>query len=308
VPFGELGVVLQQDAAWQAQTAGPRDPQAGNIGGGQVDVKNNPGTAGTMPIYETAGSRAPAANAVPPLTDAQLAPVVAEAKQLWEQALGAGDGRLAVLDQVQVMVGNLPASRLGVTIGYQILIDANACGYGWYIDVSAQSPVDSGRMDLLTVVADELGNAMSFPEDARETDAVTSPILSAGSRHLPGESPTAGLMRAPAARTAVIGAPPVPAAPVPAAVTASEPAAARVAAVQTPVDLRFAARPLEQWKVARAWLATQPFPVSADDLRLAAVEPASGEAARFLTPVGGDDSAWWWGVPLDVQGFRVNLS
>jgi hypothetical protein len=135
---------------------------------------------------------------------------------------------LAALDKVQVMVGNLPANRLGVTIGYQILIDANASGYGWSIDVSAQSPVDPGRMDLLTVVAHELGNAMGFPEDARETDAVTSPILSAGSRHLPGESPTAGLMPAPAAGTADIGAPAVPAAAVPAAVAASESAAARV--------------------------------------------------------------------------------
>src|SRR5262249_24208675 len=28
-PFGELGLVLQQDAAWGAQNGGPRDPQAG---------------------------------------------------------------------------------------------------------------------------------------------------------------------------------------------------------------------------------------------------------------------------------------
>src|SRR5262249_552554 len=34
-PFGELGLVRQQDAAWQDQTGAPRDPQAGNTPGGQ---------------------------------------------------------------------------------------------------------------------------------------------------------------------------------------------------------------------------------------------------------------------------------
>ncbi|MGZ4388225.1 MAG: Calx-beta domain-containing protein, partial [Gaiellaceae bacterium] len=37
-PEGELGVVLQHDAAWQDQTGGPIDPQAGNIPGGTRDV------------------------------------------------------------------------------------------------------------------------------------------------------------------------------------------------------------------------------------------------------------------------------
>ena len=37
-PFGELGVVRQQDFAWRDQTGGPDDPQPGNIGGGPRDV------------------------------------------------------------------------------------------------------------------------------------------------------------------------------------------------------------------------------------------------------------------------------
>ncbi len=36
-PFGEIGVVTQKDDAWGDQTGGPRDPQAGNIGGGKRD-------------------------------------------------------------------------------------------------------------------------------------------------------------------------------------------------------------------------------------------------------------------------------
>ncbi|WP_152049608.1 LEPR-XLL domain-containing protein [Tautonia marina] len=37
-PFGELGLVLQKDAAWRDQTGPPADPQAGNIPGGKRDV------------------------------------------------------------------------------------------------------------------------------------------------------------------------------------------------------------------------------------------------------------------------------
>jgi subtilisin-like proprotein convertase family protein len=48
-PEGELGLVLQKDAAWQSQTGAPTDPQAGNIPGGKRDVLRtanfNDGTA-----------------------------------------------------------------------------------------------------------------------------------------------------------------------------------------------------------------------------------------------------------------------
>jgi len=37
-PFGELGLVLQKDAAWHDQQGGPSDPQAGNIPGGKRDI------------------------------------------------------------------------------------------------------------------------------------------------------------------------------------------------------------------------------------------------------------------------------
>ncbi len=37
-PAAEMGLVLQKDSAWQAQTGAPSDPQAGNIPGGQRDV------------------------------------------------------------------------------------------------------------------------------------------------------------------------------------------------------------------------------------------------------------------------------
>jgi hypothetical protein len=53
-PFGELGIVLQQDAAWGDQKGGPRDPQAGNSKG-QRDVLRTSGTKviDAAPPWET---------------------------------------------------------------------------------------------------------------------------------------------------------------------------------------------------------------------------------------------------------------
>ena len=42
-PFGEMGLVLQQDFAWGDQTGAPSDPQAGNIPGGPRDVLRSAG-------------------------------------------------------------------------------------------------------------------------------------------------------------------------------------------------------------------------------------------------------------------------
>jgi len=120
------------------------------------------------------------------LGEADLAAIVEQAKALWTEALGAGDGRLSILNDVQVQIGNLPDRRLGATLGNTILIDSDAAGYGWFVGGITQSPAGSGRMDLLTVVAHELGNSMGFAEDAHATAAVTSPMLGAGERHLPG--------------------------------------------------------------------------------------------------------------------------
>ena len=80
------------------------------------------------------------------------------------------------------MVGNLPDARLGVTLGHEVIIDSTAAGYGWSVDASARTLSQSGRMDLLSVIAHEMGNVMGFPEDAHETTALTSPTLRAGTR------------------------------------------------------------------------------------------------------------------------------
>ncbi len=193
-PFGELGLVLREDAAWGDQSGAPRDPQPGNTGGGKVDLKNSPGTAGTIPIYATAEGPLPATVSTDLFTDAELASIVVEAKALWTEALGAEDSRLALLDSIQVEVGNLPEDKLGATIGYTILIDSNAAGYGWFID---PTPADDSEfangsgpsgVDLLTVVMHEMGHVLGFNDLYPEANLLMSETLDTGERHFIGDA------------------------------------------------------------------------------------------------------------------------
>jgi hypothetical protein len=140
------------------------------------------------------------------ITQDELDSIVTAAKQLWTTALGAGDPRLAVLDQVTVLAGNLPSGMLGETTGTQIVIDRSAQGWGWFVDptpndnsefairlssealaASPSSPA-AGRMDLLTTVVHEMGNAMGFSEDHGHD--VMGMVLQAGERRVPTGLPT----------------------------------------------------------------------------------------------------------------------
>ena len=183
-PFGELGLVRQGDAAAGDQTGGPRDPQ-GPVARASRDVRVS---AGTLPIWQFAGGPTPTSTEGAPLSNAELVPVVAEAKQLWTQALGASDPHLAALDGVTVQVGNLPTLALGATLGDTILIDSSAAGWGWSTSLASPAP---GRMDLLSTVLHEMGNAMGFAEDSGQ--AVMGSVLDPGVRTLPsGETPVHG--------------------------------------------------------------------------------------------------------------------
>jgi hypothetical protein len=130
-----------------------------------------------------------------------LASIADTAKRLWIDALGAGDPRLAILDQVSILVSDLPDGLLGATTGTTIVIDGRAAGWGWFVD---PTPNDSsefsirlsngvfaanlssaayGRMDLLTTVVHEMGNAMGFAEDQGQD--VAGMTLQAGERRVP---------------------------------------------------------------------------------------------------------------------------
>ena len=137
----------------------------------------------------TTDGDAPATVSTDLLTEAELDAIVAEAKLLWAQALGANDNRLGLLDAVNVEVGNLQDNRLGAAIGGTVLIDSNAAGYGWFVD---PTPWESGEflagnapsgMDLLTVVMHELGHVLGL-QDVSRPYSLMNDQLETGVRYL----------------------------------------------------------------------------------------------------------------------------
>src|SRR5262249_11708161 len=69
------------------------------------------------------------------LTQEMLQPIVVEALARW-QAAGVAPEVLAGLSRVTIQVGDLPGNYLGWSSTGVITIDANAAGYGWFIDTT----------------------------------------------------------------------------------------------------------------------------------------------------------------------------
>jgi microcystin-dependent protein len=175
-----------------------------NAGGGTNIVLTGPSNRtvsnAQLPVWQFAAASAPADQSdVTPLSNADLQATVTVARQIWAQTLGAGDARLAALSTISVETADLPGNALGATIGDVIVIDATAAGWGWYVGsadnsafttrlsdtvlIAAAGSPAAGRMDLLTTVLHEMGNAMGFAEDNGRD--ITGHVLQAGERRLP---------------------------------------------------------------------------------------------------------------------------
>jgi hypothetical protein len=126
------------------------------------------------------------------LSAEQLQPVVQQAIASWQTA-GASPAQVALLKLVQIHIGVLPSSYLGMQAGRQVWISPNAAGWGWFMDASAASskafpatpgsPAD-GKMDLLSVVSHELGHVLGL-EDCPDLKDVMGETLTPGVRRLP---------------------------------------------------------------------------------------------------------------------------
>ncbi|MEJ0075774.1 MAG: cadherin domain-containing protein [Alphaproteobacteria bacterium] len=170
-------------------------------GGAAVPLPNNP-----QPMLALDGGVASAS--VTPgemnLTQSQLDTIVAAAINYWAAA-GASADQIATLQHVTYTVGDAMAGWLAESTANHVLVDASANGNGWFVD---PTPADSsefanvvsatraftdpttdaaGHMDLLTVVAHEMGEQLGLSEqwgtDAQ--DNIMSVFLQDGERRLP---------------------------------------------------------------------------------------------------------------------------
>jgi hypothetical protein len=105
--------------------------------------------------------------------------------------------RLSVLNHVVFQIDDLTGSDLAWEQQGVITLDRAADGYGWFLDPSpgsdsefgpgaANSPA-RGHVDLLSVVAHEMGHLLGYGED--DGEGVTSEYLAPGVRHVPVAAP-----------------------------------------------------------------------------------------------------------------------
>ena len=133
-----------------------------------------------------AGAAGPSENAVA-VTQAQVQALLPEAIAAWQAAgLDAADVRR--LEGVQVQVGNLGTSILGLEAAGVITINQTAAGYNWFVNAAGGSsqafglagpggegvaPAGSpaaGDVDLLTVLEHELGHVIGLSDNNQAGD------------------------------------------------------------------------------------------------------------------------------------------
>ncbi|CAM5793933.1 LEPR-XLL domain-containing protein [Rhizobacter fulvus] len=142
-----------------------------------VTVKTNDPA---VPAQQTAATTADVARTDASISAAQAQPLLAEAVRRWSLVEDAS--LTARLGRIEIDVADLPGASLAEYLDGRITIDIDAAGMGWFIDPTPRDDREfrgsgavlaatasggaAGRIDLLSVLAHELGHAMSFGHSA----------------------------------------------------------------------------------------------------------------------------------------------
>jgi Ca2+-binding RTX toxin-like protein len=127
------------------------------------------------------------------LTGDALTAIADAAIDFWTDALGVEAG--AALQDVEFQVADFSGQILGLTGNGTVFIDADAAGYGWFVDPTPGDDVEfagataPAGMDLMTVVMHELGHVLGYRDLPAAQDSLMSATLEEGVRRLPEDMP-----------------------------------------------------------------------------------------------------------------------
>jgi hypothetical protein len=129
-----------------------------------------------------------------------LVPIVQEAIAQWE-TVGLEQETIDKFNNTSFEVSNLAGLTLGMTVGHTVHIDQNAANNGWFIDPSPARDEEfygqgkslraidvwiAEHMDLLSVVAHELGHVAGLTDMENDISRLMYPTLNKGVRRIPG--------------------------------------------------------------------------------------------------------------------------
>ncbi len=155
------------------------DPSGTPLSGGEIQIhKANQTAAGGQGHHL----------GLAPLTAEQLQPIWTAALARW-QAAGATAEQLSPLAHYTVQIVNVPSGVLAMTGPGIIWISPDAAGHGWFIDPAPLSALAGrpapNRMDLLSVVAHEMGHVILNMDESAALNDVMTEALPEGVRRLP---------------------------------------------------------------------------------------------------------------------------
>jgi len=196
---------------------------------------NGLGTVNSKDLTETVGANGHAVGTTPPekfpqfqlfagpagragagtvaVTQTQVQALLPEAIDAW-RAAGLDPADVRRLEGVQVQVGNLGTSILGLEAANVITINQTAAGNDWYVNASAGSSrafdlvgpggeelarpgsPAAGEVDLLTVLEHEMGHAVGLSDNDQAGDLMDT-TLGLGIRRAPTAADLAAIVQAP---------------------------------------------------------------------------------------------------------------